>query len=895
MYQDILQFRGTWRSYQARVLARFYDYKSDGRVHIVAAPGSGKTTLGIELICLMDEPCIVLVPSITIREQWIARIEEAFLQAGVQSADVLSQNLKEMKLITVATYQGMHSAMVQYKGQLRDEIDEDTTLQEEVDYEAFDLVAALSAHKIKTICLDECHHLRSEWWKSLEKLQKNTALTYTIALTATPPYDSTPEMWSRYMRVCGEIDEEITVPELVKDGNLCPHQDYVYFNYPTQKELKKINDFKTRRDDYCDFLLQDDTFEHIILSHACLQEGADFDALLENPAYLSSILIYLNTKKHAVPPNVKKLLGYTHLEKISPKWFELLLQGVLYDDCASYAASEETLQVYRQDLKARGLIEQRRVALQLKNSLKKELVRSVGKCESIKTITFHEYKTLREELRLLILCDYIKKEYKPAVGNEKKDVHALGAVPFFELLRRENQAQKENLQLGVLCGTIAIIPARAQARLLEIVANPEAISYKPIGALSSGTYLEVDVKGDRHFLTAAITQLFKEGYIQALIGTKALLGEGWDSPCVNALILASFVGSFMLSNQMRGRAIRTYAKNPDKASNIWHLVCAVPKKFNQDEGAVGAEQDDENGDMEMLARRMEHFLGLHYTIDSIENGIRRLSVIHYPVDDKSNLKKTNCDMLALSAKRDVLKARWDKAICAVDEIQVIEQVSVESARTTVVSIFDYLRYLTLWSVTIALIVSVARPMYAISPEFFCVLMGVISILIVEGVFRCKKLITFASPFRRLKAFGEGMRKALLEANHLEGYEHRVEVQSESVIYNLYLVGGSGYDKALFAQCMDEMFSDIDNQRYILYAPRRKHRMDGYFAIPRIFTKRKEDAVCFANVMRRYIGKYEVVYTRNPEGRKILLKGRKHALANRQNRALRKKKVKSALE
>ena len=34
----------------------------------------------------------------------------------------------------------------------------------------------------------------------------------------------------------GEIDEEITVPELVKEGSLCPHQDYVYFNYPTKEE-----------------------------------------------------------------------------------------------------------------------------------------------------------------------------------------------------------------------------------------------------------------------------------------------------------------------------------------------------------------------------------------------------------------------------------------------------------------------------------------------------------------------------------------------------------------------------------------------------------------------------------------------------------------------------------
>ena len=30
-----------------------------------------------------------------------------------------------------------------------------------------------------------------------------------------------------------------------------------------------------------------------------------------------------------------------------------------------------------------------------------------------------------------------------------------------------------------------------------------------------------------------------------LVGTQALLGEGWDAPSVNTLVLASYVGSYM--------------------------------------------------------------------------------------------------------------------------------------------------------------------------------------------------------------------------------------------------------------------------------------------------------------------------------------------------------------
>ena len=65
-YSNILKFKYTWRKYQARVLENTKEYVADGKVHIVAAPGSGKTTLGIELIARMRENTLVLAPSVTI-------------------------------------------------------------------------------------------------------------------------------------------------------------------------------------------------------------------------------------------------------------------------------------------------------------------------------------------------------------------------------------------------------------------------------------------------------------------------------------------------------------------------------------------------------------------------------------------------------------------------------------------------------------------------------------------------------------------------------------------------------------------------------------------------------------------------------------------------------------
>lgn len=59
-YEGVLKFKGTWRSYQARVLEHVGKYLADDKIHIVAAPGSGKTTLGIELIRRMNGNALIL-------------------------------------------------------------------------------------------------------------------------------------------------------------------------------------------------------------------------------------------------------------------------------------------------------------------------------------------------------------------------------------------------------------------------------------------------------------------------------------------------------------------------------------------------------------------------------------------------------------------------------------------------------------------------------------------------------------------------------------------------------------------------------------------------------------------------------------------------------------------
>ena len=133
-------------------------------------------------------------------------------------------------------------------GSTDEEIDDESFESEEIqDFTNFEILDLIKTAGIKTICLDEAHHLKSEWQKALEKFIDALGGTVKlISLTATPPYDSAPQEWAKYSSLCGEIDEEIFVPQLVSQKTLCPHQDYIYFSYPTEDELNNLNEYKEK-------------------------------------------------------------------------------------------------------------------------------------------------------------------------------------------------------------------------------------------------------------------------------------------------------------------------------------------------------------------------------------------------------------------------------------------------------------------------------------------------------------------------------------------------------------------------------------------------------------------------------------------------------------------------
>lgn len=874
-----LNFKGRWRKYQKQVLDRFQDYQADSHVHLVAAPGSGKTTIGIELIARFGNPALVLVPTVTIREQWVDRIQTAFLENEQKISDLVSQNLKEMKALTIVTYQAFHSAMNQLQSQEDGEAE---------DFVGFDLFASLRAQEVATLCLDECHHLRNEWWKSLEAFRKRYEQLQVISLTATPPYDSEPELWERYIRMCGEIDQEITVPELVKEDTLCPHQDFVYICSPTAEESEHIMLFEDRKWEYIHQLLVNPDFQALVSGSKVLKGDISSDLLLEDPKYLSAILIFMHSQGLTIPDSLENLLGAKRLPQVNSYWLELLLQSVLYQTPDWYEDSNGFREKLESDLKARGLIEQRQVFLVKSKSRDKILNQSLGKLSGIADIFLTEYKSMGQDLRQLVLADYIRKDFATYLGDNQATISQLGVLPYFESIRRKAQEHEIPVSLAVLSGSVVILPTNVAAELKELLLQVH-LSFSSIGQLDQEDYVQVGFTSTAKGIVGAVTELFQRGRIQVLVGTKSLLGEGWDAPCVNSLILGSFVGSFMLSNQMRGRAIRTWQGHPEKTSNIWHLVAIQPEPLI----TLSGEEPtlDSNQDLQTLSRRMEHFLGLAYNQESIETGLDRLDFPKPPFR-KKQISEYNERVKSLSKDRAGLRKKWQDALVVADRFEIVTEVAAQQQKIPIMLQFDALKW-----VRMSLLLLAVDLLFLLFRLRLIRVWWLTAACLLFLAFATSRYLLYKSPYRRMQFLGEQIRKALLDSGHLIDDQSRVQVEEDKENYMVftYLKGGSMRDKELFAQTVGEFFAPVDNQRYLLKADKVRQGQSPYYVVPSLFDKRKEDAQKFLDFLTPTIGCYHLIYTRTEAGRKILLEARIQALSNKNDRILTKKKVKSRLE
>ena len=866
-----IRFSGSFRAYQQRILDHADRHLADGHIHIVAAPGSGKTILGLELIRRLQAPCLILSPTTTIKYQWGDRFSAFFLPKGADPAAYISYDLRRVALMTSVTYQAIYSAMKRLPC-----ADDNET----VDYADIDLFQLIRDNGIRTICLDEAHHLQNEWQKALEAFMAGLGGTVTtVALTATPPYDAGKAEWDRYIAVCGEIDEEIFVPELVREGTLCPHQDYVYFNFPAQAETDAFRAYAAKTQAALEELY---TLPLLSRAYAAVAARA-YDTLFADAGGCIALLILCQAAGIAVDRRLIRVLTDTRaLPRLTPVFAEKAVAFLLTDDTLLSDADREAL---RELLRRHGVWDNGGACFTLSDRLKRRLCASAGKLDSIAHIAAAESAQLGERLRMLILTDYIRRESLGAIGTAQP-FDRISLVSVFETVRRT----LPDTPIGAVSGSLILLPC-------AVVPAAWADTAVPLGQTG---YAACHPGGGSRERVDCLTRLLQSGQIRILCGTRALLGEGWDSPCVNTLILASFVGSFMLSNQMRGRAIRRDPAAPGKVSNIWHLVTAEPDYLFADNGAqrLAAYLQHDPGtlvsdDFDTLSRRFSCFVGPHFDTGAIEDGIERLTAIRPPYT-AAGIADINRRMLSRAADRAAVAAQWT---LATDRgARLCRQ--CELPRSRAVPPF------TFWDMSVilasaaieasclpALLRTLADSADRISAPQLLFLLALTLVAAFFFVRAAKRLLLDAAPFREMRHIAEALLAAFVELGLIDPSARLVASGSRAdAVLTLSLANASAYEQSRFNAAVTELFSPIDNPRYLLVMKRwgrLSYRRS--YACPAELGRTRENAACFAAQLRRRVGHFALIYTRTEAGRAAILRCRRRAFITQNDRLIHPKK------
>ncbi len=857
-----VQFKWTFRDYQQKVLDNADRHLKDRKIHIVAAPGSGKTVLGLELIRRLNAPALVLSPSVSIKQQWGERFEECYLPEAEPVEDYISYDLTAPALLTSITYQALHAAV--NKLQLDEKEDEDALETEAAaDFSNFDLLATVKKAGVRTLCLDEAHHLKSEWQRALEKFISLLGKDVTIiSLTATPPYDATTSEWDRYARLCGPIDEEIFVPQLVKQKTLCPHQDYIYFSYPTEAEAEMLRSYKQKAKECTEYILQEGYMTAALRNAGVLGEQGIADEVLYDHTDGFCALISVACAHGAKVPQtiLTKLFG----KKTVPANTTEITQAAFQFVIDTPEVFTEELSTELQGILAQNsLIEKRKVQLITNEKIDRMLASSMGKLNAMEIIAKHEVDNLGEALRMLVLTDFIKKDVKKSIGTDDA-LHTMGAVPVFEAIRRTVGTQAK---VAMLTGSLVILPDTAVETAQRIASETGAgCSVKPIDGTA---HSEVVFSGSNKHKVGIITKVFAEGEINILVGTKSLLGEGWDSPNINSLILASFVGSFMLSNQMRGRAIRIDKNNPDKVSNIWHLVTVLPDEDRQNTNEL------EGNDFETVKRRFACFQAPAYTKDVIASGIDRIDILTPPFNE-NGIDRINNEMLRLAAERNTAAARWSATVN--ENTAYAQQGSDVSEVPLTVYPEQKVRSSKILAVIFAILALVGIVL-AVKLTGFGAVIGIL--LAVAAAYFCFKKASYviknSSPEKTVKGFADAVLKGLQELKEIESSSKiklRTQKSADGKAVSVSLEGSSEREKKVFLKAVKELFAEIDDPRYVIIGTTKtlgtvKRNYENSFACPTVFGVNKETAEILQKHLKGPVGSFELVFTRSDNGRKVL--------------------------
>ena len=731
-----LRFQGTWRRYQELALESFEADRSArrGATHLVAPPGSGKTLIGFEILRRLGAPALVLAPNSAIQAQW-ARAGEAFgappgLVAATPDAPVACLTYQALARLddpgaalrgvaearwtaeraaatgqapaavaaeaaawagAAATRRGRELARITAslkreiaRGERRDGADGDALrLADLLAPGARERVEVLRAGGVRTVVLDECHHLASLWGYVVRAvLEELGPDVHVVGLTATPPDELTTEEAELYAALLGPVDFQVPTPAVVRDGHLAPYQELAWLTEPLAGEQQWLAEHETRFRELVTGLLDVDEQGPLDLGQWVVtrlrhrtREGEDeaelpwSDFQRRHPALAAAGVRFLGSAGLPLPPGAPRGEAYRRQPDLAD-WVVLLEDWVLrcLDGQAApeAAARREAVAAALRDL---GYNLTRTGIRRAASDVDRLLTGSAAKPLALVEVLGAEADARGTDLRALVLCDAelagtrpdgeLRGVLDPDAGTARAAVRALAGDLRTSVLR----------PLLVTGRGLRCAEADAPALLAALAAADGGAAVRMAGDGTNGALSEdtegggaswrAEPSGDglaelrhpgawtsRRWVGLA-TAIFEQGATRALVGTRAFLGEGWNAPCVNCLVDLTSAATGVSVRQMRGRSLRLDPADPAKVASNWDVVCVAPRH------AQGA------ADYARFVRKHRH---LHAPADdgTLEAGVGHvhpdLSPFAPPPPDRFG--PIARAMVARAADRDAARERW---------------------------------------------------------------------------------------------------------------------------------------------------------------------------------------------------------------------------------------------
>ena len=203
-----------------------------------------------------------------------------------------------------------------------------------------------------------------------------------------------------------------------------------------------------------------------------------------------------------------------------------------------------------------------------------------NKAAALVPILHHEMESLGSELRAVVIADYERSSATRPEISHLLDDEAGGAIAAFRSLLADPQTNE--LDPVLVTGSTVLVDADLVVEFLSQAKMWLRQKSRNVSLTEQtrGTFCVIHGSGADwcpRVYVELITQLFQRGTTRCLVGTRGLLGEGWDANRINVLIDLSTATTSMSVNQLRGRSIRLDPHNAEKVANNWDIVCIAPE------------------------------------------------------------------------------------------------------------------------------------------------------------------------------------------------------------------------------------------------------------------------------------------------------------------------------